>query len=209
MDTQQVGQLLQALAFAAEKHRDQRRKDQVATPYINHPISLVYILWHEAGISDPTVLIGALLHDTVEDTDTCLEDLSALFGEEVERIVAQLTDNKALPRAVRKQQQVDHAAQVDDQAKLIKLADKIHNLRDLVKSPPLSWTQQRRWEYCAWSKQVVDQLRGVHATLEALFDDIFAQAIALYGPESAGPSPASPAAEPPEGLQPHPASGLR
>lgn len=180
METSQVEILLKALAFSADKHRDQRRKDQSATPYINHPIGLVSILCHEGGIYDPEVLMGALLHDTVEDTDTQFSDIEGLFGPGVEHIVRQVTDDKSLPSAVRKQQQIDHAAQATDQAKLVKLADKIHNLRDLVKSPPPSWPLERRREYCLWSKQVVDQLRGVHPPLEALFDQAYAQALTLY-----------------------------
>lgn len=180
METGQVETLLKALTFAAEKHRNQRRKDQSGTPYINHPIGLVSILCHEAGIFDPEVLMGALLHDTVEDTDTQFSEIQALFGSGVEHIVRQVTDDKSLPKAVRKQQQIEHAAHVSDQAKLVKLADKIHNLRDLVKSPPASWSPERRREYCLWSKQVVDQLRGVHPPLEALFDEVYTQALTLY-----------------------------
>jgi GTP diphosphokinase / guanosine-3',5'-bis(diphosphate) 3'-diphosphatase len=178
MDSEQVGHLLAALVFASDKHRDQRRKDAQATPYINHPIGLVNILWHEAGVYDPVVLMAALLHDTVEDTDTHFEELEQHFGREVEQIVRQLTDDKSLPKAVRKQLQIDHAAAASDAAKLVKLADKIYNLRDLVKSPPVGWSVMRQREYCEWAKQVVDQLRGVHPTLEALFDAIYAEAIA-------------------------------
>lgn len=177
-----MGQFLQALTFAAEKHRHQRRKDQEATPYINHPIGLVHILWHEAAVRDPAVLMGALLHDTVEDTDTRFAELEALFGPEVEHIVRQVTDDKSLPKAVRKQLQIDHAAQVSDAAKLVKLADKIYNLRDLVKSPPVGWSETRLWEYCVWSKQVVDRLRGVHPQLEALFDASYSAAVTRFSP---------------------------
>ncbi|MBD2259624.1 HD domain-containing protein [Pseudanabaena sp. FACHB-2040] len=178
MDTEQVGHLLEALVFAADKHRDQRRKDQQATPYINHPIGLVSILWHEAGIHDPIVLIAALLHDTVEDTDTQFTDLSDRFGSEVEQVVRQVTDDKSLPKDVRKQLQIDHAAKVSDAAKLVKLADKTYNLRDLVKSPPAGWSLERQRAYCEWAKRVVDQMRGVHPTLEDLFDAAYADAMA-------------------------------
>lgn len=186
MDTAQMGQFLAALAFAADKHRNQRRKNREATPYINHPIGLVNILWHEAGVQDPAVLIGALLHDTVEDTDTQFADLVTQFGPEVAHIVRQVTDDKSLPKAVRKQQQIEHAGQASDAAKLVKLADKIHNLRDLVNAPPEAWPLERRLEYCYWAKQVVDQVRGVHLPLEALFDQIYAQAVVLYSAKPLG-----------------------
>lgn len=183
MTSSELGMFLKALSFAATKHRNQRRKDQFATPYINHPIALVNILCLEAGITDPTVLMGALLHDTVEDTDTSFEELTTLFGASVANIVRQVTDDKGLPKAMRKQQQIEHAATASDQAKLVKLADKVHNLRDLVQSPPANWPDSRRLDYCHWSKQVVDQLRGVHAPLEALFDAAYGEAIRRYGAE--------------------------
>ncbi|MBD0334797.1 MAG: bifunctional (p)ppGpp synthetase/guanosine-3',5'-bis(diphosphate) 3'-pyrophosphohydrolase [Cyanobacteria bacterium Co-bin13] len=178
MNTEAVGHLLEALVFAADKHRDQRRKDQQATPYINHPIGLVSILWHEADIYEPIVLMAALLHDTVEDTDTQFVDLQERFGKDVEQIVRQVTDDKSLPKAVRKQLQIDHAAKISDAAKLVKLADKIYNLRDMVNSPPAGWSLERQREYCEWAKRVVDQMRGVHPRLEALFDDAYAAAVA-------------------------------
>ncbi|WP_080807648.1 HD domain-containing protein [Halomicronema hongdechloris] len=171
-------QFLQALAFAAHQHRHQRRKGAETLPYINHPIALVHILWHEATIQDPVVLTSALLHDTVEDTGTSFEQIDGQFGPEVGAIVRQLTDDKTLPKATRKQQQIDHAPHLCDRAKLVKLADKIHNLRDLRQHPPQGWSLERRRDYCQWAKQVVDALRGVHPSLEALFDQAYVQAMA-------------------------------
>ena len=172
--------VLQALHFAAHKHRQQRRKDIDATPYINHPIGLLHLLYHEANIADPVVLVGALLHDTVEDTDTTLAEIGANFGPKVAAVVAQVTDDKTLPKATRKRLQIDHAAALCERAKLVKLADKTHNLRDIVQSPPVSWSPQRLSTYCNWCKQVVDQMRGVHPQLEVLFDQAYADAYATY-----------------------------
>jgi guanosine-3',5'-bis(diphosphate) 3'-pyrophosphohydrolase len=162
--------VIRAAAFAAHKHRDQRRKDAAASPYINHPLALASILAVEGGISDPSTLCAALLHDTVEDTDTTPDELERDFGIEVRRIVEQVTDDKSLPKAERKRAQVDHAAHSSDMAKLVKLADKIANLRDMAVSPPADWPLQRRQEYFDWAREVVDQLRGVNPRLEALFD---------------------------------------
>ena len=162
--------LLKALAFAAHKHRDQRRKDAQASPYINHPIALADVLVNEGGVTDIEVLCAALLHDTVEDTATTHEELVNAFGSRIARTVAEVTDDKALPKAERKRLQVEHAASLSREAKLVKLADKICNLRDVVERPPAKWDLERRREYFDWAKRVVDGLRGVHPQLEDLFD---------------------------------------
>src|SRR5262245_41176415 len=167
--------LLKALAFAANKHRDQRRKDAEASPYINHPIALADVLVNEGGVTDFEVLCAALLHDTVEDTATSHEELVNAFGSRIARIVAEVTDDKNLPKAERKQLQIEHAASLSAEAKLVKLADKICNLRDVAERPPAKWDLQRRREYFDWAKRVVDGLRGVHPRLEAAFDAAFAK----------------------------------
>jgi guanosine-3',5'-bis(diphosphate) 3'-pyrophosphohydrolase len=162
--------LLKALAFAAHKHRDQRRKDAEASPYINHPIALADVLVNEGGVTDVEVLCAALLHDTVEDTATTHQELTAAFGVRVARIVAEVTDDEALSKAERKRLQVEHAAGLSPEAKLVKLADKICNLRDVASHPPAHWDLTRRREYFAWAKRVVDELRGAHSALEQAFD---------------------------------------
>jgi len=162
--------LLKALSFAAHKHRDQRRKDAEASPYINHPIALADVLVNEGGVTDAEVLAAALLHDTVEDTATTPDELERAFGARVARIVAEVTDDAALPKAERKRLQVEHAASISPEAKLVKLADKICNLRDVAVRPPAQWSLERRREYFEWAKNVVDRLRGIHPRLEAAFD---------------------------------------
>jgi guanosine-3',5'-bis(diphosphate) 3'-pyrophosphohydrolase len=171
----ELGLILRALAFAAHKHRDQRRKDAGASPYINHPIALADILCNEGGIDDPGVLCAALLHDTVEDTATTAGELGALFGAQVRTLVMEVTDDKSLPKADRKRLQIEHARALSDGAKLIKLADKVANLRDVADCPPAGWTLERRQEYFDWAKAVVDGLRGVHPELETVFDAAYAR----------------------------------
>ena len=166
--------LLKALAFAAHKHRDQRRKDAEASPYINHPIALAEVLAGEGGITDLEVLAAALLHDTIEDTATTLEELRAQFGERIAGMVAEVTDDKELPKAERKRLQIERAAGISAGAKLVKLADKICNLRDVAVRPPAQWDLGRRREYFDWAKQVIDGLRGAHPGLEAAFDAAYA-----------------------------------
>ncbi len=161
-----------ALSFAAHKHRDQRRKDAEASPYINHPIALAHVLINEGGVVDPLVICTALLHDTIEDTETSPEELEALFGPAVTKAVGEVTDDKALPKSERKRMQIEHAPHLSQAAKLVKLADKICNLRDVACSPPADWSLERRQAYFDWAGQVVSGLRGSHQRLEAVFDEV-------------------------------------
>ena len=165
--------IVRALEFAANKHRDQRRKDAQASPYINHPIALANVLVHEGQVSDPMVLSAALLHDTVEDTQTTAAELREVFGEKIASIVLEVTDDKNLLKAERKRLQIEHAAHISREAKLVKLADKICNVRDVSDHPPAKWDITRRREYFEWAKAVVDQLRGIHPELEKQFDEAY------------------------------------
>ncbi len=167
--------ILKALAFAAHKHKDQRRRDVDASPYINHPISLADILCNEAHITDIETICSALLHDTIEDTETTAEELEHAFGKAICDIVMEVTDDKNLSKASRKQAQIDHAAHISEKAKLVKLADKISNLRDVLNNAPADWNLERRQEYFDWARDVIDQIRGTHPGLEALFDEIYSE----------------------------------
>jgi guanosine-3',5'-bis(diphosphate) 3'-pyrophosphohydrolase len=168
-----VGLILDALAFAAHKHRDQRRKNLEASPYINHPIGLAAILWNEGGVESSEVIAAALLHDTIEDTDTTPAELRKRFGAKIAGIVEEVSDDKSLEKGERKLRQVAHAPTISREAKLVKLADKICNLRDMAASPPATWPLSRQREYYDWAKQVVDAMRGAHPRLEALFDEAY------------------------------------
>jgi guanosine-3',5'-bis(diphosphate) 3'-pyrophosphohydrolase len=167
----EISLILKALEFAALKHRDQRRKDAQASPYINHPIALANVLAREGEVTDPVVLAAALLHDTLEDTQTTPAELRDSFGETVARIVEEVTDDKTLPKAERKRRQVEHAESLSREAKLVKLADKICNVRDVAAHPPAKWDLARRREYFDWAKEVIDQIRGIHPVLERKFDE--------------------------------------
>lgn len=172
---QELALLFRALAFAAHKHRDQRRKDAEASPYINHPIALADVLVNEGGVTDIEVLCAALLHDTIEDTETAPAELDEHFGPLITSIVLEVTDNKMLKKHTRKRMQVEHAARASRQARLVKLADKICNLRDVAAHPPAQWDLKRRREYFEWAKQVIDRLRGANPALEAAFDAAYAR----------------------------------
>lgn len=165
--------LARALAFAAAKHRHQRRKDAEASPYINHPIELLDLLVNQGGVRDPLVLCAAVLHDTIEDTETTVAEIAAAFGPEVAAVVVEVTDDRALPKAERKRLQVEHAPHASPAARLVKLADKICNLRDMLAAPPAGWPGERKRAYFDWAAAVVDGLRGCHPGLEAIFDRLY------------------------------------
>jgi len=168
-----LGLVLKAAAFAAHKHRDQRRKDPEKTPYINHPIALAQVLREEGGVRDPMVIAAALLHDTIEDTETSYEELRGQFGAIVADCVVEVTDVKFLGKAARKRLQVAKAARASKAAKQVKIADKICNLRDILASAPAGWSLARRQEYFDWAKEVVDEVRGVNLRLERKFDRLY------------------------------------
>lgn len=172
-DPRTAAEILSAAAFAARKHRDQKRKDLAASPYINHPLEVAERLAH-AGVTDLATLQAAILHDTIEDTETTAEELEGAFGGDVCRIVLEVTDDKSLPKAERKRLQIEHSPQLSEAAKLIKLSDKTSNVRDVTHTPPHDWDQQRRLDYLQWATRVVDGLRGVHPELEAWFDEAIA-----------------------------------
>ncbi|PVV18724.1 MAG: phosphohydrolase [gamma proteobacterium symbiont of Ctena orbiculata] len=173
MNNPELKQLIKTLAFATQKHRHQRRKDIEASPYINHPITLVDILVNEGEITDLDTLLAALLHDTIEDTDATVDEIQAEFGPTIASLVMEVTDDGTLPQLERKALQIKHAPDLTYKAKLIKLADKIANLRDIDRSPPAGWSLQRSQTYFDWAKQVIDGIRGTHEILEALFDEVY------------------------------------
>src|SRR5258706_2730604 len=165
-----MDQFLEVLAFSAYKHRAQRRKARHASAYINHPIALARVLHNEGEISDSATLCAAILHDTVEDTQTTRTELARKFGAAIADVVMEVTDNKRLRKHTRKRLQIEHAPHLSRRAKLVKLADKICNLRDLRDHPPVGWSRSRKRQYFDWAKRVVDGLRGVHQGLERVFD---------------------------------------
>jgi len=168
--------LLQAATFAADRHRHQRRKDAAASPYINHPLAVAWTLSSIGGVTHPELLAAALLHDTVEDTDTRLAELEQTFGPTVSALVAEVTDDKSLPKQRRKALQIEHAARASDAAKQLKIADKIANLRDILADPPADWPLTRKLDYLDWAEQVVRNCRGVNAALDACWDATLSEA---------------------------------
>lgn len=180
-----LGAVLRAAVFAGRVHAGHRRKGDAQEPYVNHVLEVAMILATHGGPG--AAIVAALLHDTVEDSDadpepTTLEHLAAEFGEEVARIVAEVSDDKSLPKETRKALQVRLAPKKSDAAKQVKLADKISNLRAITASPPKGWDHGRRLEYVGWAGRVAAGLRGVNPALDALFEETYREAIrALAG----------------------------
>lgn len=160
---------VEALAYASEKHRFQVRKGRERTPFIHHPIQVTQLLSNYVAAADDNLLCAALLHDTLEDTDATAAELERRFGSQVCRIVQEVTDAKRLQRTEREQCQIDEAPTLSEAAKLVRLADKVMNVHDVGRFPPLSWSVRRRLEYIDWCEAVVYCLRGVNAELEARF----------------------------------------
>jgi len=167
--------VLNAAHFAARKHRDQRRKDVESSPYINHPISVAKMLADVGGVGDSEILAAALLHDTLEDTDTAPDELEAQFGQRVRKLVEEVTDNKTLPKEVRKARQIEHAAHISEGAVLIKLGDKISNVMDVTETPPSDWSLERRKEYLDWAEAVINNCSNVNGELKKHFDEVLAR----------------------------------
>jgi guanosine-3',5'-bis(diphosphate) 3'-pyrophosphohydrolase len=169
-----ISTILSALKLSAERHRNQRRKDAECTPYINHPVEVAELLWRVGNVRDTRVIVAALLHDIIEDTNSRPEEIRDLFGETVLTLVLEVTDDKSQSRMDRKRRQIEHARQLSHDAKQIKLADKICNVFDLANSPPKDWEVERKREYLDWSKKVVEGLRGCNPRLESYYDQVLA-----------------------------------
>ena len=167
--------LLRAVDFAARKPRDQRRKDDEASPYINHPISVSLLLAQVGKVKDPEVLAAAILHDTLEDTNTTATELEEAFGSRVSKLVEEVTDDKSLSKGTRKQLQIDHAGTLSPDAVLIKLGDKIANVRDITYAPPKNWPLERKKEYLDWAEAVVNNCPRVNSALETYFAEVLEQ----------------------------------
>ena len=151
--------VMRAADFAARRHAAQHRKGSAREPYVNHLAEVASLLAEAAREPDAALVAAGWLHDTLEDTPTDRAELERLFGPAVADLVAEVTDDKSLPKAERKRRQVD-----------MQLADKTSNLRSLAASPPEGWERQRIADYVAWAEEVVAGCRGTNAALESLFD---------------------------------------
>ena len=161
--------IIHAARIASQWHAAQRRKGANKEPYINHLIEVADLV--SAAGADEDTICAALLHDAIEDQRISAAQIGIDFGAHVAALVCEVTDDKSWPKAERKSHQIAVAPNLSHGAKLIKLADKISNLRSLAVSPPVDWPKERRLDYVEWCRKVVAGLRGTNAMLEELFDD--------------------------------------
>ncbi len=167
---------LNAALTAARWHAQQRRKGAAEEPYINHLLEVASLVAEATQGNDADLIIAALLHDAIEDQGVARATIAAMFGEDVAALVAEVSDDKALPQATRKRLQVEQAPRKSKRAKIIKLADKISNVQAIAVSPPADWSRARRRDYVRWARDVVAGLAGVSPTLEQQFERVAAAA---------------------------------
>lgn len=176
-----VQRILAAARFAAEKHAHQKRKGDLGEPYINHLLEVAELIAASSEVLDAELIMAGFLHDTVEDTSVTQLQLEKLFGSDVAGLVAEVTDDKALPKETRKQLQVQNAHNKSERAQTLKLADKISNLRSILASPPAGWSLERKQQYFEWAKQVVSCLNTPNRFLKAEFDKTYKMISQLKG----------------------------
>jgi (p)ppGpp synthase/HD superfamily hydrolase len=173
--TDAVTQILAAAKYAAEKHAGQKRKGLAKEPYVNHLIEVAELIAASSEALDTNLIVAGLLHDTIEDTETTVQELKQRFGGDVTSLVLEATDDKSLPKETRKALQIETAPHKSPRAQTLKLADKISNLRSLLASPPQEWSCDRKREYGDWAKRVVDGFTAPNSLLKAQFDEAYAQ----------------------------------
>lgn len=170
-----IVRMAQAIDFAARKHTHQRRKGEVAEPYFNHLAEVAFLVAEAVAGDDPNLVIAAYLHDTIEDQRVTHGELVGVFGQDVADLVQEVTDDKTLHKAERKRLQIEHAHHASPRAKVLKMADKVSNLRAILASPPANWGLDRKLEYFDWAAEVVASCRGTNFWLEARFDEAYAR----------------------------------
>jgi guanosine-3',5'-bis(diphosphate) 3'-pyrophosphohydrolase len=177
--------VLRAAEFAAHRHRRQRRKGRTKRPYIGHCIEVARLIAEVGKVDDANILAAAILHDVIEDTKTTRGELRKEFGAAIDALVSEVTDDKTLDKDVRKRLQIETAPKLSAGAKVVKLADKISNVREIAADPPLNWDVERRQKYFAWAREVVDAMGRINPGLEQLFDSTLEDATRSLAEEAA------------------------
>ncbi|MGC2742683.1 MAG: HD domain-containing protein [Candidatus Angelobacter sp.] len=168
-----VRRIMAAARFAAEKHAQQKRKGENGEPYFNHLLEVADLIAASSPKLDVELIMAAFLHDTVEDAGVTLQELERLFGKDVAALVAEVTDDKSLPKETRKQLQVQHTPEKSSRAQTLKLADKISNLRAIISSPPVGWSLERKQQYFEWARQVISGIASPNEFLKSEFDKAY------------------------------------
>ena len=175
-----------AIEFATEKHRDQFRKS-TTIPYILHPLEVVQILYSMRA--DVNLLIAGVLHDTVEDTNTTLDEIRNLFGDDVAMLVASNTEDKNKSWDERKSHTINELSIADERVKMLIMADKLSNFRSIAFDYSVIgddlWTrfnapkEKQAWYYNGILDALCDlqynpQCKKAYWELSDLFKDVFA-----------------------------------
>lgn len=168
-DLPACGLVVRAAYFAGEKHRLQRRSDIEQTPYINHPLELAHILTEEGDIYCMDTICASLLHDTLEDTETSPEELNKHFGEIITSIVIEVSNDMTLNSQQRREYELRKVASLSNKAKLVKIADKLANIRDVSTMPPAGWTREKKQNYFDFALEIVDQVKDASPRLHQIF----------------------------------------
>ncbi|MCA1412304.1 HD domain-containing protein [Bradyrhizobium sp. NBAIM20] len=169
----------EAAELAAQRHNGMARKGRGNEPYINHLAEVANLLATATNGADAELVAAGWLHDTIEDTDTTREELAQRFSDRVASLVAECTDDMSLPKAKRRQKQIEDAPHKSPGAKLIKIADKISNTGARIQTDPNAGEREDLADYIAWATQVVAGCRGGNAWLDEKFDDAVKAAKAL------------------------------
>jgi len=166
-----ITEITRALVFAAEAHANQRRKGAAQEPYINHLIEVMDLVARGTGGGDPELLIAALLHDVVEDTHVTEAELAAAFSARVARVVTENSDDMSLPKEERKRQRIAGMPKKTPEARIVKTADVISNVRAIVTSPPAGWSAEHKLSYIEGCRQLIAAGQGANAWLERCFEE--------------------------------------
>lgn len=170
-----VQKILAAAGFAARVHAGQKRKGLAGEPYVNHLIKVAELIAGSSDELDANLIMAGLLHDTIEDSGVTAYELEQRFGADVAGLVVEATDDKSLPKETRKALQVETAPLKSPRAQILKLADKISNLRSLRDSPPADWSRERKRQYGEWAKQVVSGFTKRNSRLQAEFERVYGE----------------------------------
>ena len=161
----------EAADLAARRHSGMQRKGRGNEPYINHLAEVANLLSIATDGADAELVAAGWLHDTIEDTETTHREPAEKFGERVAAFVVEVTDDMALPKDERRRRQVVEAPKKSPGAKLIKIADKISNIRARIMPRPNQDERDDLIDYLAWAEKVVQGCRGINAVLDRTFDE--------------------------------------
>jgi guanosine-3',5'-bis(diphosphate) 3'-pyrophosphohydrolase len=166
----------EAALLASRRHNGMARKGRGNEPYINHLAEVANLVSEATGGADAELVAAGWLHDTIEDTGMTREELADRFSARVAAIVAEVTDDMGLPKDERRRLQIVGAPHKSPDAKLIKIADKISNIRARIVAEPSAEERADLADYVAWAEQVVAGCRGSNAWLDRTFAETVAKA---------------------------------